>query len=107
MSKKIEETIEVVEEVATAVDQQAKEVIETVPAVTDDNEAQPKKGLWSWTKDHALLIGGTVAAAGAVIFFGKKVYQAGMPAEFDLPEVVSDVTEDVEEVVLDVNSEEE
>lgn len=106
MSKKIEETvIEVVEEAKdTAVDQ-AKEVIETAPAVTVD-EAQPKKSLWGWTKDHALLIGGAVVAAGAVIFLGKKVYQAGMPAEFELPEAVTDIAEDVEEVVLDVNSEE-
>jgi hypothetical protein len=108
MSKEIKETVvEVVEEVATAVDQQANEVIETAPAVTVDNEAQPKKSLWGWTKDHALLIGGAVAAAGAVIFFGKKVYQAGMPAEFELPESVSEVAEDVVDVVEEnVNSEE-
>lgn len=107
MSKEIKETVvEVVEEAKDTVVDQAKEVIETAPAVTVDNEAQPKKSLWGWTKDHALLIGGVVAAAGAVIFFGKKVYQAGMPAEFELPESVSEVAEDVEEVVLDVNSEE-
>lgn len=107
MSKEIKETVvEVVEEAKDTVVDQAKEVIETAPAVTVDNEAQPKKGLWAWTKDHALLIGGAVAAAGAVIFFGKKVYQAGMPAEFELPEAVTDIAEDVEEVVLDVNSEE-
>jgi hypothetical protein len=106
MSKKIEETVEVVEEAKdTAVDQ-AKKVIETAPAVTVDNEVQPKKSLWGWTKDHALLIGGAVVAAGAVIFLGKKVYQAGMPAEFELPDAVTDIAEDVEEVVLDVNSEE-
>lgn len=107
MSKEIKETVvEVVEEAKDTVVDKAKEVIETAPAVTVDNEAQPKKSLWGWTKDHALLIGGAVAAAGAVIFFGKKVYQAGMPAEFELPESVSEVAEDVEEVVLDVNSEE-
>lgn len=107
MSKKIEETVvEVVEEAKDAVVDTTKEVIETAPAVTVDNEAQPKKTLWGWTKDHTLLIGGAVVAAGAVIFFGKKVYQAGMPAEFELPESVTDIAEDVEEVVLDVNSEE-
>ena len=108
MSKEVKETIvEVVEEAKDTIVDQANEVIETAPAVTVDNEAQPKKGLWGWTKDHALLIGGAVAAAGAVIFFGKKVYQAGMPAEFELPTEVSDVTEDVVNVVEEnVNSEE-
>lgn len=108
MSKEIKETVvEVVEEAKDTVVDQAKEVIETAPAVTVDNEAQPKKSLWGWTKDHALLIGGAVAAAGAVIFFGKKVYQAGMPAEFELPESVSEVAEDVVDVVEEnVNSEE-
>ena len=108
MSKEIKETVvEVVEEAKDTVVDQAKEVIETAPAVTVDNEVQPKKSLWGWTKDHALLIGGAVAAAGAVIFFGKKVYQAGMPAEFELPESVSEVAEDVVDVVEEnVNSEE-
>lgn len=108
MSKENKETVvEVVEEAKDTVVDQAKEVIETAPAVTVDNEAQPKKSLWGWTKDHALLIGGAVAAAGAVIFFGKKVYQAGMPAEFELPESVSEVAEDVVDVVEEnVNSEE-
>lgn len=107
MSKEIKETVvEVVEEAKDAVVDTTKEVIETAHTVTVDNEAQPKKSLWGWTKDHALLIGGAVVAAGAVIFFGKKVYQAGMPAEFELPEAVTDIAEDVEEVVLDVNSEE-
>ena len=107
MSKEIKETVvEVVEEAKDAVVDTTKEVIETAPAVTVDNESQPKKSLWGWTKDHALLIGGAVVAAGAVIFFGKKIYQAGMPAEFELPEAVTDIAEDVEEVVLDVNSEE-
>lgn len=108
MSKEIKETVvEVVEEAKDAVVDTAKEVeAEAKTAVTVDNEAQPKKSLWGWTKDHALLIGGAVVAAGAVIFFGKKVYQAGMPAEFELPEAVTDIAEDVEEVVLDVNSEE-
>lgn len=108
MSKEIKETVvEVVEEAKDTVVDKAKEVIETAPAVTVDNEAQPKKSLWGWTKDHALLIGGAVAAAGAVIFFGKKVYQAGMPAEFELPESVSEVAEDVVDVVEEnVNSEE-
>lgn len=108
MSKENKETVvEVVEEAKDTVVDQAKEVIETASAVTVDNEAQPKKSLWGWTKDHALLIGGAVAAAGAVIFFGKKVYQAGMPAEFELPESVSEVAEDVVDVVEEnVNSEE-
>lgn len=107
MSKEVKEVVEVEEVKVTDVVDQTKEVIETAPAVTVDNEAQPKKGLWGWTKDHALLIGTSVAAAGAVIFFGKKVYQAGMPAEFELPTAIEETTEDVVEVVTEnVNSEE-
>ena len=105
MSKKIEETIEVVEEAKTAVVDTAQEVAEEAKTAVANDEAQPKKGILSWTKEHAWQIAAAVGAGAAVIFFGKKVYQAGMPAEFELPEV-SDIAEDVEEVVLDVNSEE-
>ena len=106
MSKKIEETIEVVEEAKTAVVDTAQEVAEEAKTAVANDEAQPKKGILSWTKEHAWQIAAAVGAGAAVIFFGKKVYQAGMPAEFELPEV-SDIAKDVEEVVLDVNSEEE
>lgn len=100
------EVVEVVEEVATDVVDQAKEVTEAPQPVVANVEAQPKKGLWGWTKEHALLIAGTVAAAGAVIFFGKKVYDAGMPAEFELPTPIEETTEDVVDVIESVNSEE-
>ncbi len=106
MSKEVKEVVEVVEEAVKPVVDKTEEVIETVPAVTVDNEAQPKKGLWGWTKDHALLIGGAVAAAGAVIFFGKKVYQAGMPAEFEMPTAIEETAEDVVDAIQEVNSEE-
>lgn len=107
MSKKIEETVvEVVEEAKdTAVDQQVEEVKDAQPIVVA-NETQPKKGILSWSKEHVWQIAAAVAAGATVIFLGKKIYQAGMPAEFELPESVSDIAEDVEEVVLDVNSEE-
>lgn len=106
MSKEVKEVVEVVEEAVKPVVDKAEEVIETVPAITVDNEAQPKKSLWGWTKDHALLIGGAVAAAGAVFFFGKKVYQAGMPAEFEMPTAIEETAEDVVDAIQEVNSEE-
>lgn len=106
MSKEVKEVVEVVEEAVKPVVDKTEEVIETAPAVTVDNEAQPNKGLWGWTKDHALLIAGTVAAAGAVIFFGKKVYQAGMPAEFEMPTAIEETAEDVVDAIQEVNSEE-
>lgn len=105
MSKVEKNVVEVVEEAKdTAVDQQVEEVKDAQPIVVA-NETQPKKGILSWSKEHVWQIAAAVAAGATVIFLGKKIYQAGMPAEFEMP-ATSEVTEDVEEVVLDVNSEE-
>nr|DAK12281.1 MAG TPA: hypothetical protein [Bacteriophage sp.] len=100
------EVVEVVEEVATDVVDQAKEVTEAPQPVVANVEAQPKKGILSWTKEHAWQIAAAVGAGAAVIFFGKKVYQAGMPAEFELPTAIEETTEDVVDVIESVNSEE-
>ena len=107
MSKKIEETIvEVVEEAKdTAVDQQVEEVKDAQPIVVANTETQPKKGILSWSKEHVWQIAAAVAAGATVIFLGKKIYNAGMPAEFELPEV-SEVAEDVVDVVTENDSEE-
>lgn len=99
MSKKIEEAKD------TAVDQQVEEVKDAQPIVVA-NEAQPKKGILSWSKEHVWQIAAAVAAGATVIFLGKKIYQAGMPAEFEIPESVSDVAEDVVDVVTENDSEE-
>lgn len=109
MSKEVKEVVEIEEVKATDVVDQTKEVIDVQaqPVVVANAEAQPKKGILSWTKEHAWQIAAAVGAGAAVIFFGKKVYQAGMPAEFELPTAIEETTEDVVNVVEEnVNSEE-
>ena len=108
MSKEVKEVVEVEEVKATDIVDQTKEVIDVqAQPVAANAEAQPKKGILSWTKEHAWQIAAAVGAGAAVIFFGKKVYQAGMPAEFELPTVIEETTEDVVNVVEEnVNSEE-
>ena len=108
MSKEVKEVVEVEEVKATDVVDQTKEVIDVqAQPVVANAEAQPKKGILSWTKEHAWQIAAAVGAGAAVIFFGKKVYQAGMPAEFELPTAIEETTEDVINVVEEnVNSEE-
>ena len=103
MSKEVKE---VVEEAVKPVVDKTEEVIEAQPIVAVDDQAQPKKGILSWTKEHAWQIAAAVGAGAAVIFFGKKVYQAGMPAEFELPTAIEETTEDVVDVIESVNSEE-
>lgn len=84
----------------------SKKIEETIVEVAEEAVKPTVVGILSWSKEHVWQIAAAVAAGATVIFLGKKIYQAGMPAEFELPESVSDITEDVEEVVLDVNSEE-
>lgn len=106
MSKEVKEVVEVVEEAVKPVVDKTEEVIEAQPIVAVDDQAQPKKGILSWTKEHAWQIAAAVGAGAAVIFFGKKVYQAGMPAEFEMPTVIEETTEDVVDAIQEVNSEE-
>lgn len=105
MSKVEKNVVEVVEEAKdTAVDQQVEEVTEAQPIVVA-NETQPKKGILSWSKEHVWQIAAAVAAGATVIFLGKKIYDTGMPAEFEMP-ATSEVTEDIIDVVTENDSEE-
>lgn len=107
MSKEVKEVVDVEEVKATDVVDQTKEVIDAqAQPVVANAEAQPKKGVLSWTKEHAWQIAAAVGAGAAVIFFGKKVYQAGMPAEFELPTPIEETAEDVVDAIQEVNSEE-
>ena len=120
MSNKIKQ-IENVEEIETAgaadavfanlsEEQKAKlaEMVTEDPIV-EIEEGKGKKAL-TWFKKNKWKIGGAVLAAAAIGFLGKKAYQAGMPAEFDVSEDVIDadfesytevpeVVEEAEEIV--------
>lgn len=77
--------------------------------VVEVEESKGKKVL-NWFNKNKWKIGGAVLAGAAIGFLGKKAYQAGMPAEFDISEDVIDadfesyteapeVVEESEEVV--------
>ena len=117
MSKKIEKQIKEVE--AEAIDVEATGVADAVLSnLTDEQKAklaemvssdQPTvqaeeskgKKILNWTKKNKWKIAGGIAAGLGVLFLGKKVYDAGMPGEFDVDsepvdadfEIVDEVSE--------------
>lgn len=51
------------------------------------------KATWNWIKQHPWAVTASIGAGLGVIILGKKVYDAGMPAEFEVTEIKNDVIE--------------
>lgn len=102
MSNKVSKIVkdaEVIEgAVANTVDTEVENVTTDLAAT---EEAQPMKvvkqgrvkSTWNWVKKHPWTVVGSVAAGLGVILLGKKVYDAGMPAEFDVDVINNDPIE--------------
>lgn len=102
MSNKVSKIVkdaEVIEEAENTVDTEVENV--TTDLVVATEETQPAevvkqgrvKSTWNWVKKHPWTVVGSVAAGLGVILLGKKVYDAGMPAEFDVDAINNDPIE--------------
>lgn len=102
MSNKVSKIVkdaEVIEEaVANTVDTEVENVT-TDLAATEEAQSMKVvkqgrvKSTWNWVKKHPWTVVGSVAAGLGVILLGKKVYDAGMPAEFDVDAINNDPIE--------------
>nr|DAW05914.1 MAG TPA: hypothetical protein [Caudoviricetes sp.] len=116
MSNKVSKIVneEVVEEaVETVVDTVTENVTtDVVPVEPTQPEAVVKqsrvKSTWNWIKQHPWVVAASIGAGLGVIILGKKVYDAGMPAEFEVTEIKNDVIEQpMEHVEVETKEEEQ
>lgn len=96
VSKIVNNAEEVIEEAVTTVADVQTENVTTdvvpteVQPVMEVTKQNPVVKTWNWIKKHPWTVVSSVGAGLAVIVLGKKIYDAGMPAEFDVPTSVAD-----------------
>ncbi len=88
----IEDAVETV--VDTATENVTTDVVPVEPTQPAEVVKQGKvKATWNWIKQHPWAVAASIGAGLGVIILGKKVYDAGMPAEFEVTEIKNDIIE--------------
>lgn len=88
----IEDAVETV--VDTATENVTTDVVPVESTQPVDVVKQGKvKATWNWIKQHPWAVAASIGAGLGVIILGKKVYDAGMPAEFEVTEIKNDIIE--------------
>jgi hypothetical protein len=88
----IEDAVETV--VDTTTENVTTDVVPVEPTQPVEVVKQGKvKATWNWIKQHPWAVAASIGAGLGVIILGKKVYDAGMPAEFEVTEIKNDIIE--------------
>ncbi len=114
MSNKVSKIVkdaEIIEEAANTVDTEVENVTTDLVATEEKQSVDVvKQGrvktTWNWVKKHPWTVVGSVAAGLGVILLGKKVYDAGMPAEFDVDVINNDpIEQPIEHTEVEIKEE--